>query len=225
MLLEKIVCRLLEIQAPRSDRAAAQTNCERSHRNVKHPFVCVWLCVFLTVRGPEKDFSGREVRRITRPSVVGVHGNRRRSVRKEGVHGVASTVRVYKLFYGKPLKDARAAAARAHTVRTQPFAVRLELMTAAFAPTGLFREVTSSPGVDAAGSIGWSEQRIRTRSSRSKYMIREFHRHFPGICGERRRRAVLGVSRDSITGQRMAGRILRRTDRFAHYQSSNPRCR
>ena len=105
--------------------------------------------------------------------------------------------------YGKPLKDARAAAARgAHSSNSNPVSLSpLELMTQASVccqQDCLGGNLIA--GVDATEY--WMVRAANTHTQLAKkVMIREFHRQFPGIC-RNAVQAVLGVSRDSITKAR-----------------------
>ena len=157
-----------------------------------------------------------------------VHGNRRRSVRKEGVHRVASAVCVLQFvstnfLYGKPLKDARAAAARgAHSSNSNSrFAVAARVND----PGGVCCQQDCLGGNLIAGVDAteyWMVRAANTHTQLAKQvMIREFHRQFPGIC-RNAVQAVLGVSRDSITKTR--GQTERtsaaRIDRTSSIESS-----
>ena len=102
-----------------------------------------------------------------------------------------------KFLYGKPLKEARAAAARgghsasSNTVSLSP----LELMTAS--PVCCQKDCLGGnliAGVDATEY--WMDRAANARTQLAKQvMIREFHLQFPGIC-RNAAQTVLGVSRD-----------------------------
>jgi len=128
-----------------------------------------------------------------------------------------------KFLYGKPLKEARAAAARgghsasSNTVSLTP----LELMTAS--PVCCQKDCLGGnliAGVDATEC--WMDRAANARTQLAKQvMIREFHLQLPGIC-RNAAQTVLGVSRDSITKARARPSEAPPHGLLAHYEA-NPR--
>ena len=128
-----------------------------------------------------------------------------------------------KFLYGKPLKEARAAAARgghsasSNTVSLSP----LDLMTAS--PVCCQKDCLGGnliAGVDATEY--WMDRAANARTQLAKQvMIREFHLQFPGIC-RNAAQTVLGVSRDSITKARARPSEPPPHGLLAHYEA-NPR--
>ena len=128
-----------------------------------------------------------------------------------------------KFLYGKPLKEAKAAATRdVHNSSSNTNSLSpLELMTQS--DVCCQKDCLGGnliAGVDATEY--WMNRAASTNTQRGKQvMIREFHRQFPGICRAAVQK-VLGVSRDSITKARAAPSAPPRHG-LLDYNTSNPR--
>jgi len=128
-----------------------------------------------------------------------------------------------KFLYGKPLKEARIAAARdVHSASSNPVSLSpLELMTESsvcYQKDCLGGNLIA--GVDATAY--WMNRAANAHTQLAKQvMIREFHSQFPGIC-RNAVQAVLGVSRDSITKARAEPSEPPRHGLIAYYEA-NPR--